>query len=161
MVTIKNSHICCGGCVTAAEEALDGLDGVSKAIADTNSKTIAFDAADARAASRGVAALAKAGFFGKAEFQGKALAFPQAKLKKGTKASQFKIEGLHLCCTACVTGAQTCLQDVPGVKLIDIDRSEKTIAISGADIPLAAAIKALQDGGFYGQIQKDAKKEKK
>ena len=55
-VTIRNAHLCCGGCVDGAKSALDGVDGVSDVKADVNSKSIIFTAKSEKAATAAPAA---------------------------------------------------------------------------------------------------------
>ncbi len=153
-VTVKKAHVCCGACVSAVKKALKDVEGVTKGAADQNSKTITFQAADDAAAKKGVEALAKAGFHGTATHGDKPLAYPKVEAKKGQKANSVTFTGVHLCCGACVTGAQKSLQGVKNVKVIDVDRKTKTVTITGENIDVAEAITAFQDGGFHGNLKK-------
>lgn len=154
-VTVKKAHVCCGSCVTAVKKCLADVEGVTKAAADQNSKTITFVAADDAAAEKGIAALAKAGFHGTATHGDKALAFPKPKTKKGEKTNSITFTGVHLCCGACVRGAKESLENVKNVKVIDVDTKTKTVTLTGEKIDLAEAIKAFNDGGFHGNLKGD------
>lgn len=152
-VTVKGVHLCCGACVSAAGKSLKNVDGVSDAACDRNSKTVTFKATDAKAAEAGILALAKAGFHGKAVHGGKALAFPASGARKGKKANEVTVTGVHLCCAACVTGAQKALENVVGVATIEIDRNAKSVTAKGKAISVAAFVAALNKGGFHGRVK--------
>lgn len=154
-VTVKKAHVCCGACVNAVKKCLADVEGVSKAAADQNSKTITFVAADDAAAKKGIAALAKAGFHGTASHGDKALEFPKPKAKKGEKTNSVTFTGVHLCCGACVRGAKEALENVKNVKVIDVDQKTKSVTLTGEKIDLAEAIKAFNDGGFHGNLKGD------
>ena len=154
-VTVKGVHLCCGACVAGVDEALGDVSGVSGVTADRNSKTVTFTAADAKAAQAGIEALAKAGFHGTATHGSKKLRFPPSGVKKGEKANKITLTGLHLCCGACVSGAQKALQQVKGATTIEFDRKTKEARIFGKEIDVAAAIAALNKGGFHGTLKRD------
>ena len=154
-VTIKGVHLCCGSCVTAVDEALTGIDGVTKPAADRNSGIVTFKAADAKAAEAGIKSLADAGFYGEATHDDKKTAFPDAGAKKGAKSNSITFTGVHLCCGACVKGAQAAVEKIPNASSFDIDRNAKSITIRGSDIVVTDALAALNKAGFYGKIKKD------
>lgn len=153
-VTVKGVHLCCGACVRDAGDALKGIEGVSQPTANRDSKVVAFKAADDKAAQAGIEALANAGFHGTATHGDKELPFPASGAKKGEKADAVTITGVHLCCGACVTGAQKALDGLEGVTAIDIDRNEETVKLTGKSIDVSAAIDALNKGGFHGTVKK-------
>ena len=152
-VSVKGVHLCCGGCQSIAEDALSDLDGVTSTSADLNTKVISFKAADKKAAEAGIKALAEAGFFGTATFNKEPLEFPTSGAKKGAKANTITLTNVHLCCTACVTASQQSLQTVRGVNVIDIDRNEETIKLTGDGISILEAIGALNKAGFYCRLK--------
>lgn len=151
-VTVKGVHLCCGACVAGAQKALDPVDGVTNVAADRNSKIVTFDATGKEAAQNGVNALAKAGFHGTATHGDEKLEFPASGVKPGEKADVVTFTGVHLCCGACVTGAQQALQNVKALKAINIDRKERLIRLEGAEIDVVEAVTALNDGGFHGTV---------
>ena len=153
-VTVKGVHLCCGACVTGAQKSLGGVKGVADVVADRNSKIVVFSATDDKAAQNGINALAKAGFHGAATHGKKKLSFPASGAKKGDKADTITLTGVHLCCGACVTGAQKALQNVKGVTAIDVDRKEKLVRLSGKEIDVVSAVAALNKGGFHGTLKK-------
>ena len=156
-VTVKGVHLCCGSCLSAANDALEDIEGVSGGSSDLNSKIVSFTATDAAAAKRGLEALAKEGFFGTAFLNGKEIDYPESGVKRGATSNTFTLEGIHLCCTSCVTASQKALQDVRGVKVIDIDRNERTIKLTGDNISVYEAVSALNKAGFYVKFPKKSK----
>lgn len=153
-VTVKGTHLCCGGCQAAADEALSEVEGLSDISCDVNTKVISYKADSDNAAAAGIEALAATGFYGVATHGEMKLAYPDSGAKKGMKASSVLLTGLHLCCTACVTGSQEALVDVKGVSLIDIDRNEQTIKLIGDAIDVPEAIAALNKAGFFCRLPK-------
>src|SRR5687768_852480 len=119
-VAVRGVHLCCGGCQDAADAALIEVEGISDISCDVNTKVISYKAVSDKAAAAGIEALAAAGFYGTATHDAKKLAYPDSGAKKGMKANSLLLTGLHLCCTACVTGSQKALEEVKGVSLIDI-----------------------------------------
>jgi len=157
-VSVRGVHLCCGGCVTGAKDALDGIDGVSDVKADVNSKSVVFAAKNAKAAQKGIEALADHGFFGKAAFGKKDLAFPDLGVKKGEKRDTITFTGVHLCCAACKKAAHEALTKLDGLNSMEIDASEGKIKISGGGLVVQDSVDLLQKAGFYGKLEKAAKK---
>ena len=157
-VTVRSVHMCCGACVSGAKDALDGIDGVSDAKADVNSKSVIFSAKDEKAAQKGIDALAEHGFFGKAAFGKKDLSFPDLGIKKGEKRDNVTFTGIHLCCGACKKAAQEALTKLDGLSSMDIDAATGTIKLNGGGLIVQDAANLLQKAGFYGKLEKPAKK---
>jgi periplasmic mercuric ion binding protein len=153
-VKIDGVHICCGQCVRGAQGALKDVTGVSEAKADKDSGSITLIAADDKAATAAVAALAKAGFRGTAKHGDKTLDFPAANAEKGAKADTFTITGVHLCCPSCYTAAEDALKSVDGVTAVNADKKAKTLAVTGKNVDVNAALDALFDAGFQAAVKK-------
>ena len=156
-VTVKGTHLCCGGCQDIADAALSEVDGLTKIACDLNTKVISYTAESDKSAAAGIQALAKAGFFGAATHDKKSLKYPASGAKKGAKADSITLGGVHLCCTSCVTASQKALEKVKGVTLIDIDRNEKTIKLTGDSIIVPDAVAALNKAGFFCHLPKPKK----
>lgn len=156
-VSVKGVHLCCGGCQSIADAALSEVQGISGISCDLNTKVISFKPDSDKTAEAGIKALAKAGFYGTATHDKKALTFPDSGAKKGAKSNSVVMTGVHLCCTACVTASQKALENVKGVTLIDIDRNEKTIKLTGDAIVIPDAVAALNKAGFYCALQQPQK----
>lgn len=156
-VSVKGVHLCCGGCSSIAEDALDEVKGVTSVSCDLNTKVISFKADDKKSADAGIKALADAGFFGTATFAKKELKYPGSGAKKGAKQNTVMLKHVHLCCTACVTASQKALEKVKGVTLIDIDRNEETIKLTGDAIVVTDAVAALNKAGFFCSVEQSKK----
>jgi len=157
-VSIKGVHLCCASCSSGAEAALEGLKGISKTGTDRNTKLIAFQAETKEDAIAALNSLAKEGFYGTAMFGKEELKWPDSGAKKGQKVPTVVIEGVHLCCGACVTGSKEALEKLVNATEIDIDRNAEIITVKGKELDEAEVIAALNKGGFYGKIKRDEKK---
>lgn len=73
-------------------------------------------------------------------------------------AGDVKVEGVHLCCGACVKGVGKALKGVDGLAGIQCDRKAGSIVFSAESGDAAkSAIAALADGGFFGTATLDGK----
>jgi copper chaperone CopZ len=152
-VTVKGVHLCCPQCVKLAGEALKDIEGVSGAKSDREAKTVTFTATDDKAAEAGVKALAEEGFYGKATHGTKDVKFPESGAKKGDKADSLTLSQIHLCCGQCVNAVKKSLEGVDGVEKVEVDREAGTAALTGKGIETAAAVKALNDDGFFAKVK--------
>lgn len=157
-VTIRGAHLCCGGCVDGAKGALDGIEGISDVKADVNSKSIVFAAKSEKAAVKGIEALADNGFFGKAAFGKKDLAFPEVGAKKGEKRDTITLTGIHLCCGACRKAVHEAFTKLDGLTSMEIDAAAETVKLNGGGMVVQDAVELLQKAGFYGKLAKAEKK---
>ena len=153
-VKIDGVHICCGQCVTVAQTTLKRVEGVTSAKADKDTGTITLTAADDKAATAAIDALAKAGFRGDAKHGDKSLAFPGSNASSGAKSDKFAISGVHLCCKACYTAAEDALKGVSGVTAVSSDKSTKTLEVVGKDVDQNSALEALFKAGFQASVKK-------
>ena len=157
-VTIRSVHLCCGACVEGAKGALDGVEGVSDAKADVNSKSVVFSAKNEKAAMKGIEALADHGFYGKAAFGKKDLAFPDVGAKKGEKRDTMTFTGIHLCCGACRKAVHEAFTKLDGLTSMEIDAATQTVKLNGGGMVVPDAVDLLQKAGFYGKLAKMEKK---
>ncbi|MFM9965262.1 MAG: cation transporter [Planctomycetaceae bacterium] len=157
-VTVRSVHLCCGGCVDGAKGALDGIEGVSDVKADVNSKSVVFAAKNEKAAMKGIEALADNGFFGKAAFGKKDLAFPDVGAKKGEKRDSVTFTGIHLCCGACRKAVHEAFTKLDGLTSMEIDAATETVKLNGSGLVVLDAVELLQKAGFYGKLAKVEKK---
>ena len=113
-------------------------------------------AANTKAVTAGIASLAKSGFYGAAIHEKKPVPFPATGAKKNVRGEAHTLRGVHLCCDACVVGAQKAVETVKGLQAIEIDRKLRTVKLIGKEISLAESIKAiraLQKAGFYAHVR--------
>lgn len=151
-VKVTGVHLCCGMCVTDVGKALGDVKGVSGAACDRAAKTVTFQAADADAVKAGIEALAAAGFHGTAKHGDQKIAFPDSGAKKGDKADEVTVTGVHLCCGQCVTAVQKVLGDIS--KDVTVDRATKTVTVKGSGIETTAVVTALNEAGFHAKVKK-------
>ena len=76
------------------------------------------------------------------------------------KVTTVVIEGVHLCCGACVTGSKEALEKLAAASEIDIDRNAEIITVKGKELDETEVIGALNKGGFYGKVKREEKKKK-
>lgn len=158
-VRVSGVHLCCPGCVKAVGAALGDVDGVSGASCDRDAKQVTFNTSGEKAVKAGLAALAKAGFYGKAIQGNRELKFPTEKVKKGAKKDEIVFYGVHLCCGACPKAVAAALKDLGDPAC---DRDAKTVTLKGDGISVAKALAALNKAGFSGSLKKpEEKKEAK
>jgi periplasmic mercuric ion binding protein len=159
--TISKTHVCCGGCVTAAEEALAKVEGLTDVSVDKDAKTISFKASDGKIARQGVRALNRAGFGGEATVDGKAIKPRAASVEKGTKADEVKLTHVHLCCPACVKAVEGAVSKVEGVTAVTCDQEKGTCTATGKDVEVLTVLEALQKVGFHGTLPGERKAQPK
>lgn len=158
---VSETHICCGGCVSGIEEALGKVEGLSDISVDKDAKTVSFKAADKKTARKGIRALNRAGFGGKASVDGKAVKPPATNIEKGTKADEVKLTRLHLCCPACTKAVQGAVSKVEGVASVTCDEEKGTCTAAGKDVEVLAVLEALQKAGFNGTVPGARKRQPK
>ena len=150
-VQVSGIHICCGKCVKDIGAALGDVDGVSGVSCDRDAKAVSFAGSDEKAVKAGLAALAKAGFYGSANAGNLNVTFPTEKVKKGTTADEIVFYGVHLCCGKCVKSVGGALKDLGEPAC---DREAKTVTLKGSGINVAKALAALNKAGFSGSLEK-------
>ncbi|WP_417850933.1 cation transporter [Thalassoglobus sp.] len=84
-------------------------------------------------------------------------------------ADEITVEGVHLCCGKCVTGAKDALTDVDGVSRVRVNKTKATVVFEATNSKSAqSGLKSLAEAGFYGkpsiegpkfEIDKTAKKD--
>jgi copper chaperone CopZ len=152
---VEGVHICCRACVVAIGEALTDVEGVSDGAADADAGTVTFQATDAEAANRGLAALGEAGFFGSASHGDDEVAFPASGAEEDEKADSVVISNLHNCCPGCKNAIDAALETVDGVSGNTWDGDAKLLTVTGSDFELTAVIAALNESGFGGTIKRE------
>ncbi|MCH8829324.1 MAG: cation transporter [Planctomycetes bacterium] len=157
-VSLSGTHLCCGGCAKSVAKVLGGITGVEDAACDLKTKTVTFKAAEADIAKKALRALAKAGFYGTAKVDGKAVKFPAQKIKKGTKNDTVVLRGVHICCGQCIKAIAAAVKGVSGVESPACNKKKRTVTLTGKDIDVAAAIAALNKAGFSARYKTKKKK---
>ncbi len=74
-------------------------------------------------------------------------------------ADEITVEGVHLCCGKCVTGAKDALKDLDGVSKVRVNKTAETVVFEASDSKAAqAALIDLAEAGFYGKPSIDGPK---
>lgn len=157
--TIAKTHICCGGCVSAIEETLGKVEGLTDITVDKEAKTISYQADDAKTARKGVRALTRAGFGGEAKFNNKEVKLVAPKIEKDAKADEVKLTRVHMCCGACIKAIEGAVGKVDGVASVTCDKEKGTCTATGKDVKVMSVLQALQKAGFHGTVPGQNKKE--
>lgn len=155
-VTVEGAHLCCGKCVTAAQKAFEGVEGISDVAVDKDAGKVTFKATDMKTVRQGLAALGKAGFAGKTSHDGKEIKGPKG-FKEDAKADSVTIRGLHNCCGGCQKAITGALEGVKGVS--GVDCKKKSCEVTGTGVSYSDLIAALHEAGLHGNIPAPKKAE--
>lgn len=154
-ITVKNMHLCCGGCEGAAKGAIESGGG-KDVMVDRGAKTLTYTAANEKAAQGALDKLAAAGFhgevdkpFGIKDDSGTVLP-PKA---KPVKLSSGTFKGAHNCCDACNKALKEAIKSVEGVESDDAASKAPTFTVKGAYDP-AALVKAINAAGYHVKLEK-------
>jgi periplasmic mercuric ion binding protein len=143
-VELTGVHLCCQGCVNAADAALMSVEGV-KSHCDMENGTVVLTAGDDASAQKALDALAAAGFYGSTDNQKltmKAVSdVPQGKVKS------LKVSCIHNCCGLCCEAIKEAIATVDGVTGDTATPRATTFEVIG-DFDAAALVKALNAAGF-------------
>ncbi len=150
-VVVAGVHICCDSCVDGINEAFKDVAAVSQVVIDKDAKTVTFTVADADGLKVGLQALAKAGYGGTVQHDGKAVAFPGSK-RMDAKVDEVAIRGLHNCCGGCAKSIEAALKGVAGVESVTV--KDRVATVKGTQVSQLALILALHGAGLNGTIPK-------
>jgi len=153
---VEGVHLCCGACVKAVNAAFEGVEGITNLTVDKDAGTVVWEAADRKTAQKGIQALAKAGFGGKAAFDGKPVNFPKG-VKEEATGDSVTIGGLHNCCDGCADAITAALKGVKGVAEAKCNKRQCTV--TGTAVSHTALIEALHAAGLHGNIAMPKKPE--
>jgi mercuric ion binding protein len=153
-VEVKGVHLCCGSCTKAVGATLKTVDGVTDAKCDTKTKTVTFTTKDEKATTAAVTALFASGFFGTATDDGKEVKVETETPKKGEKADEVVIKGVHACCPACQGAIKKTLPEGTKAAFGDKEGAQVTVTLTGKDLDKADILEALHKAGFNGKIEK-------
>ena len=147
-VELRGVHLCCQGCVNAADAALMSVEGVNSRC-DTENGTVTFTASDAAAAQKALDALAAAGFHGSTGNNRLAMRavsdIPQGKVKT------LKVSGIHNCCGPCCEAIKGAIATVEGVTGDTAQPRATSFEVTG-DFHAADLVRALNSAGFSAQV---------
>lgn len=142
-------HLCCQGCVNAADAALRSMDGVNSRC-DMEHGTITVMASDAIAAQKGLDALAFAGFYGHSD--NNQLVMKAVSDIPAGKVKSLKVSGIHNCCGPCCLAISEAINTVEGVTGDTAKPRATSFEVTG-DFSAADLVKALNRAGFSAQVR--------
>jgi periplasmic mercuric ion binding protein len=148
-VVVSGVHLCCGGCVTGAQEAVEGLAGV-KIECSMKEKSIIITAGDDAAAQKAIDALADSGFHGKVD--SKTVAFKPVATPEG-KVKRLEVSGVHNCCGACNKAIKGAIKTVDGVTGDTATSKSDSFVVEG-DFSASQLVSALLGAGFHVSVKK-------
>ena len=148
-VELRGVHLCCQGCVDAADAALTSVEGVNSR-SDMDNGTVTFTASDAAAAQKALDALAAVGFHGSTGNNQLAMravsGIPQGKVKT------LKVSGIHNCCGPCCVAIKEAITTVEGVTGDTAKPRATSFEVTG-DFYAADLVRALNSAGFSAQVR--------
>lgn len=148
-VELAGVHLCCQGCVNAADAALMSVEGV-KSRCDMENGTVVLTAGDDAAAQKALDALAAAGFYGRTGYQ-KLTMKAVSDVPQG-KVQSLKVSDIHNCCRLCCEAIKEAIATVDGVTGDTAKPQATTFEVIG-DFHAAALVKALNTAGFSAQVE--------
>ena len=148
-VELTGVHLCCQGCVNAANAALRSVEGVNSRC-DMENGTIAVMAGDAIAAQKGLDALAFAGFYGNSD--NNHLAMKAVSDIPAGKVKSLKVSGIHNCCGPCCVAIREAITTVEGITGDTANPRARSFEVTG-DFEAASLVKALNAAGFSAQVE--------
>jgi len=149
-VVVTGVHLCCQGCVDAADAALMSVAGVTSRC-DMENGTATLTAGDDVAAQKALDALAAAGFYGRTGNQ-KLVMKAVSDIPRG-KVNRLKVSDIHNCCGPCYRAIKEAITTVAGVTGDTAAPQATTFDVMG-DFDAAALVKALNAAGFSAQVER-------
>jgi len=148
-VELRGIHLCCQGCVNAANTALMSVEGVHSRC-DMENGTVTLTAKDDAAAQKALDALAAAGFYGISDNQ--SLVMKQVETLPAGKVKSVKVSGIHNCCGPCCDAIKQAINTVRGVTSDTAKPRVTTFAVTG-DFYAGDLVRALNRAGFSALVR--------
>jgi len=154
-VVLSDVHLCCGGCVKAAEKVSENkkyrIEDV-KITADRKEKTITIEAPTGIRAQRALAGILAAGYYGKSDHD--VLQIEEARGKDTDfKSNIMTVKNIHMCCGGCIKAAKAVLKEIEGVEEYEIEEGDTQFYVKGKDFKPYEVMMALRAVGFGGKSQ--------
>lgn len=148
VVELTGVHLCCQGCVSAAEAALRSIKGVG-ARCDMANGSVTVTAADGLAVRKALDALAAAGFYGTSNNPNLAV-HPVGDIPQG-KVKHVTVSGIHNCCDLCAEAITKAIATVDGAERDTPEAGATTFEVTG-DFRATALVAALNAAGFSARV---------
>lgn len=147
-VEMTGVHLCCQGCVNAADAALMSVEGVNSHCNMENG-TVTLTAIDDTTAQRALDAFAAAGFYGSVNNQN--LAMKATRNVPRGKVKRLNVSGIHNCCGPCCDAIKDAIARVGGVTSDSAKPGVTTFEVTG-NFNAVSLVKALNAVGFSAQV---------
>jgi mercuric ion binding protein len=147
-VVLTGAHLCCLGCVNAANAALRSVEGVGSRC-DMENRTVTLTAGDDEAARKALDALATAGFYGRSTNENLAMK-PVGDVPTG-KVKRVTVSGIHNCCGPCCRAIKGAIATVDGVTGDTAEPRATTFEVTG-DFYAADLVEELNAAGFSARV---------
>jgi copper chaperone CopZ len=147
-VVLSGVHLCCQGCVNAANAALRSVEGVGSRC-DMENRTVSLWAGDDEAARKALDALAAAGFYGRSTNEN--LAMKPVGDVPGGKVKRVTVSGIHNCCRLCCRAIKGAIATVDGVTGDTAEPGATTFEVTG-DFHAADLVEGLNAAGFSARV---------
>jgi copper chaperone CopZ len=146
-VSLNGVHLCCKSCVNGVAKAAQSAG--ATATSKPQQRLVVIEAADNATASKAVAAVAKAGFYGKSSNPSISIStdLPDTTVTSAT------VSGLHLCCGKCVRAVDKAIESLKGASGHTAEKKSAIFKVTGS-FSLKALSDALHENGLHGQITK-------
>jgi copper chaperone CopZ len=147
-VELTGVHLCCQGCVNAANAALRSVEGVGSHC-DMENGTVTLTASDDSAARKALDALAEAGFYGTSDNPNLAMR-PVGDVPTG-KVKRVTVSGIHNCCGPCSEAIKGAIATVDGITGDTAEPGATTFEVTG-DFRAADLVEELNAAGFSARV---------
>lgn len=147
-VELRGVHLCCQGCVNAANAALRSVEGVGSRC-DMENRTVTLWAGDDAAVRKALDALAAAGFYGRSTNENLAMR-PVGDVPEG-KVRRVTVSGIHNCCGPCCRAIQGAVATVDGVTGDTAEPGATTFEVTG-DFHATDLVEELNAAGFSARV---------
>jgi copper chaperone CopZ len=148
-VELTGVHLCCQGCVNAADAAIRSVEGVGSRC-DMENGTVTLTAGDDDAARKALDALAAAGFYGRSNNKHLAMK-PVGNVPNG-KVKRLKVSGIHNCCGLCCRAIKGAISAVDGVIGDTAEPGVTTFEVTG-DYRATELVEELNAAGFSARVE--------
>lgn len=151
IVTISEIHLCCGACVKAVQKAAS-VDGVQAQVLE-DERAVVLTAGSYEDIQLALNEIAQAGFSGQIEDDTAAgkVAFPEIKTAAGN-VKKLAVKHIHNCCRGCSEAIIEAIESVDGVASHTVKPKKTKFVVEGNFDP-GAVVEALEDAGFYPQVE--------
>ena len=148
-VTVSGVHNCCKSCENGITNAVAS---VQNARATVSGRTVTITVKNKSDAKKAVAALADAGYYGKAEGVAEKPASASSSASAPKMVKSATVSSVHMCCQKCVDAAEAAVKSVAGVTANTLKPKVTSFTVTG-EFDVKALEAALNEAGFGGKVK--------